>query len=79
MVIVEWEDSTQPIASWEWIDNYTSPTTMRCLSVGYVIGETKDALALAPNLGDFEYDRVQAGGIIRIPRSAVRRITSPKL
>ena len=79
LVMVEWEDSQRPLAPWQWVDEYTLPSSVRCVSVGFMIAETKDALALAPNLGDADCERAQACGIIRIPRRAViqmRRISA---
>lgn len=73
-ILVEWEDSARPISSWEWVDQYEMPETVQCVSVGFLIAQTETALALAPNLGDVGRERVQASGIIRVPRSAVRRI-----
>jgi len=75
IVAVEWEDSARPIAAWQWVDDYELPQVIRCVSVGYLIAETHEALALAPNLGDIGRERVQACGIIRLPRSAVRKIS----
>jgi hypothetical protein len=72
LVLVEWEDSERPISAWEWIDNYQVPETVPCVSVGYLIAETENAIALAPNIGDVGRDHLQASGILRIPRSAVR-------
>jgi len=74
IVKVEWEDSSQPISAWQWVDDYQIPEAVRCISVGFLIADTKRSLAIAPNLGDVEKDRVQASGIIRIPRSAIRNI-----
>lgn len=75
IVVVEWEDSARPIPAWQWVDDYEVPQVIRCISVGYLIAETDQALALAPNLGDVGRERVQACGIIRLPRSAVRKIS----
>jgi hypothetical protein len=75
IVLVEWEDSQRPLSPWQWVDEYTLPDAVHCHSVGFLISQTKNALALAPNLGDVECERAQACGIIRIPRSAVRKIT----
>jgi hypothetical protein len=72
-VSVEWEDSAQPISAWQWIDDYEVPTITKCISVGYLIADTPKAIAIAPNLGDVTRDRIQASGIIRIPRSAIIR------
>ena len=76
IVLVEWEDSQRPLSPWQWIDDYSLPDAVLCRSVGFLIAQTKKALALAPNLGDVECERAQASGIIRIPRSAVRKITN---
>jgi hypothetical protein len=72
---VEWEDSTQPVSEWQWIDAYEIPEVVKCVSVGFLIADTKKAIALAPNIGDFKRERCQASGIMRIPKSAVTRIT----
>jgi hypothetical protein len=71
LIVVEWEDSARPIPAWQWIEDYQMPATIRCLSVGYLIAETGDAIALAPNLGDVEQPKTQACGIIRIPQRAI--------
>lgn len=76
IVMVEWEDSQRPLPAWQWLDDYTLPDVVRCLSVGFLVAKTKAALAIAPNLGDIDCDRTQACGIIRIPASAVRKITT---
>jgi hypothetical protein len=73
MVLVEWEDSVRPLPSWQWVDEYQIPEIVTCISVGYLIAETNDAIAIAPNLGDVTCERIQASGIIRIPQTAVRR------
>ena len=74
LVLIEWDDSARPISQWQWVDDYQVPEIVQCISVGYLIAETKRALALAPNLGDTTSERIQASGIIRVPRSSVRRI-----
>jgi hypothetical protein len=50
------------------------PEIVNCLSVSFLIAETKTAIALAPNLGDTTKERCQTSGIVRIPRSAIRRM-----
>ena len=74
LVLIEWDDSARPISQWQWVDDYQVPEIVQCISVGYLIAETKRALALSPNLGDTTSERIQASGIIRVPRSSVRRI-----
>ena len=74
LVRIAWEDSARPISQWQWVDDYQMPETVTCVSVGYLIAETKKAVALAPNLGDIERDRQQASGIIRIPRRSILKM-----
>jgi hypothetical protein len=74
LVLVEWEDSARPISDWQWADDYDLPETVLCVSVGYLVAESDNAIALAPNLGDVGTNRLQASGIIRLPRSAVRKL-----
>lgn len=72
LVAIEWEDSQRPLGAWQWVDEYQLPESVVCLSVGFLIAKTKEAIALAPNLGDLAQARAQASGIIMIPMSAVR-------
>ena len=58
------------------IDEYRVPETVPCVSVGFLIADIENAIAIAPNLGDMGRERTQASGIIRIPRSAVRQISA---
>jgi hypothetical protein len=74
LVLIRWDDSARPIGDWQWIDDYKVPETVPCISVGFLIADTPQAIALAPNLGDIKRERAQASGIIRIPRSAVRSV-----
>lgn len=70
LVLVEWEDSARPISGWQWVED-CEPQPIRCISVGYLVAETSDAIALAPNLGDVEQPKAQACGIIQIPQRAI--------
>jgi len=78
LALIEWEDSARPIPAWQWAADYEMPEVVKCVSVGYLIAETKQALALAPNVGGVGSEQCQVSGIIRIPRSAVRRISRLK-
>jgi hypothetical protein len=74
LVLVEWEDSQRPSSPWEWLDEYTLPTPIICLSAGYLVSDGEHAIAVAPNLGDVAHKRPQACGIICIPKCSVRQI-----
>jgi hypothetical protein len=74
LVLVEWEDSQRPLSAWGWLDEYDLPDVVRCVSVGFLVAESKNSIALARNLGDINQPRAQACGVICIPNSAVRRV-----
>lgn len=76
LVLVEWQDSAQPVSAWQWVDDYQAPETISCISVGYLIADADTAVAIAPNLGHVEQGRLQASGIIRIPRCSIKRIVN---
>ncbi|QQP88769.1 hypothetical protein IGS68_22570 [Skermanella sp. TT6] len=77
LVLVEWEDSAQPVSSWQWITAYKEPDIVTCASVGWLIHDGADVKALAPNLGHSDEQRaVQVSGVIRIPTRCVTRIVS---
>ncbi len=70
-VIVGWIDSTL-LDSGGWIDaadipGWLDPAAMRHESVGYLVGETADAIALAGsrNTGD------RLAGVMTIPKAAI--------
>jgi hypothetical protein len=76
LVLIEWEDSTQPHGPWQWLSAVRVPKVVRCVSVGFLIQSTEKVKTLAPNLGNIDLDEdVQASGLISIPTKAVLRIT----
>lgn len=75
LVLVEWEDSAQPVPGWVRLADFEAPRIVSCASVGWLIHDGSDVKALAPNMGDFDdAAHVQASGIIRIPARTVTRI-----
>lgn len=77
LVAVEWEDSRQPTASWQFIDQIQQRGSCRCVSVGYLISEGNGAKTLASNLADIDDpDGIQASGVITIPESCIKRVTN---
>ena len=63
------------MGAWVWADDFANPTVVQCVSVGFLIAQTDAAIALAPNLGDLDEERVQCCGIIRIPWGAIRHMS----
>ncbi len=74
LVLIEWEDSAQPVPSWQWLSAYEEPYIVKCRSVGWLIHDGERVKALAPNLGTLDDEDAQVSGVIRIPAKAVTAI-----
>lgn len=76
LVLIEWEDSAQPVSGWSWLDGHTWESIIKCRSVGWLIHDGEDVKALAPNMGDMGGEEsAQVPGVIRIPARAIIKIT----
>lgn len=73
LVLVEWVDSSQPAPQWQWLDSVIT-TTVRCITVGFLISDSGDVTVVAQNVGDSHGER-QVSGVITIPVRSVTRIT----
>ena len=74
LLMVEWLDSAQPVSSWHFLESPPELEVIECASVGWLIGESKDTIMLAPNIGDLCSGGSQQGsGFIRIPVSCITR------
>lgn len=76
LVMIEWEDSAQPIPAWSFLASFEAPGIILCASVGWMIRDDDDIKALAPNMGAInDENSVQVSGVIQIPTRCVRQIT----
>lgn len=76
LVMIEWEDSAQPIPSWGLLADFEPASTLKCASVGWLIQDDDHVKALAPNMGALNDERsLQVSGVMQIPTSCVLRIT----
>lgn len=74
--MVEWEDSAQPIAAWKHLADLEAPSIIKCVSVGWLVSDTKNTKALAPNMGAVDdATNLQISGMITIPARAITKIT----
>lgn len=79
LVLIEWEDSAQPILGWMYLEDFSGGPAIQCVSVGWLIYDSADTKALAPNMGCLNSDdSVQASGIIRIPTRCITRTVKLK-
>lgn len=75
LVMVEWQDSAQPISSWIYLSDVPEPRIVECVSVGWLIQDGDVVKALAPNVGNLgDPDAAQASGVIRIPTRCITRL-----
>lgn len=72
LVLIEWEDSSQPVPGWCWLDDFDNWSVVQCKSVGWLIHDGDDVKALAPNIGHMGADQVS--GVIRIPTRCITRM-----
>ena len=77
LVMVDWEDSRQPVSSWQFANDIPDPSPVKCSSVGWVLHQDKSVISLAPNVGDGDndVDYTQVSGLIIIPISCVKEVT----
>lgn len=74
-MLIEWADSRQPTVEWARLNDTTKLEFCRCYSVGFVVQDDKDVVALAANVADVE-EETQATGVIVIPTVAVLKRTT---
>ena len=80
LVMIEWVDSLQPIARWQYLRNFGEPSVSLCLSVGWLIHDGEDVKALTPNFGHTNDEHsLQISGVIQVPASCVVKITDTKV
>jgi hypothetical protein len=76
LVMIEWEDSAQPIPAWSYLASFEAPGTIRCVSVGWLIRDDKQMKAVAPNMGAIDDENsMQVSGVIQIPTRCVLSVT----
>lgn len=71
LVMIEWEDSEQPVGAWTRLADLERVAPMRIASVGWLVQDDAEMKALAPNVGGQDASTAQASGVIRIPTRCV--------
>ena len=75
LVMIEWEDSAQPVAAWAHLESIQPGGVVLCASVGWLIHDGEDLKMIAPNFGGLEsQNNAQVSGVIRIPTRCVRAV-----
>lgn len=72
LVMIQWEDSAQPIPGWAHLSDFEPKPVIICASVGWLIHDGDDVKSLAPNMGGLENENnVQVSGVIQIPTRCI--------
>ena len=75
LVLIEWDDSRQPVGSWHHLEDWDSVSACQCKSVGYLVKDDSNVKALAQNLADIDNeDLAQASGVITIPNKCIEKM-----
>jgi hypothetical protein len=74
LVLIEWEDSSQPVSSWQFKDDVKA-AAVHIASVGWLVVDKKSVKALAPNVGGLDGKvSAQVSGVISIPTRCIIKI-----
>lgn len=74
--VVEWLDSYGALSGWRSIEDY-KPEKLICVSIGLIVYEDDDIIALAPNYAkDTEFTPLQANGLMVIPKVSITKSTT---
>lgn len=72
LVLIEWEDSAQPIPAWSYLDGFDALDVVKCRTVGWLIHDGNAVKAIAQNCGNLgSDDSAQVSGVIRIPTRCI--------
>lgn len=76
---VEWVDSSGVQGGWQFLEDFETEL-VRVSSVGYLVKETEELIALSTNLGERTVNSPeQINGVITIPKCAITSISSLKV
>lgn len=72
LLMVEWIDASRLNDGWVDWDAIPKAYLHKCVTVGFLVSDTKSAIILVPTIGDIEHEnnRHTYGGML-IPKSAV--------
>jgi hypothetical protein len=81
LFIIKWVDSSYPSNSqWEPISEIKEPEQMICISVGFILKETKSDVIMMPHITSVnkEKDEMCVCGLMTIPKVAILKRTKLK-
>lgn len=77
LYLIEWIDSHSMYHGWEYVSDIEAPKGMVCMSVGWIIKETKDNVMIIPHIADIKNKETdgQVCGAMVIPIVAIIKRT----
>jgi hypothetical protein len=83
LVIIRWQDSAQPLPSWQYLSALPQTRAIECATVGWLLRDDADLKVVCQSVGDLESPKdAQASGIMTIPARCVlsiERLTEEEL
>jgi hypothetical protein len=75
LVIIRWQDSAQPLSSWQYLSALPRTRPIECATVGWLLKDDDDIKVICQSVGDLENPKnAQASGIMTIPARCVLSI-----
>ena len=75
LVIIRWQDSAQPLPSWQYLAALPKTRAIECATVGWLLKDDDDVKVICQSVGDLDNPKnAQASGIMTIPARCVLSI-----
>ena len=75
LVIIRWQDSAQPLPSWQYLSALPGTRPVECATVGWLLKDDDDIKVICQSVGDLENPKnAQASGIMTIPARCILSI-----
>lgn len=75
LVIIRWQDSAQPLPSWQYLSALPLTRPIECATVGWLLKDDDDIKVICQSVGDLDNPKnAQASGIMTIPARCVLSI-----
>src|SRR5258705_4193756 len=75
LVIIRWQDSAQPLPSWQYLSALPRTRPIECATVGWLLKDDDDIKVICQSVGDLDNPKnAQASGIMTIPARCVLSI-----
>jgi hypothetical protein len=75
LVIIRWQDSAQPLPSWQYLSALAPTRAIECATVGWLLKDDDDLKVICQSVGDLGSPKnAQASGIMTIPARCILSI-----